>query len=264
MRWSLLLSLAAFLFTLPAAGAAPPAKPTPAKPKLRQVTATTAKPVVHRADVTSGRPINGRNLRAARYAGMKYAQHAHPGLDGSGVEAGNFCGHMLMPAAELKEVSRGLSRGHAGLDLMAPHGSPVRAAAAGTVIYAGWYYAYGNIVDIRHADGVITRYAHMSALSPEAGEGVAVQAGEEIGKVGATGHASGPHIHFEVRIGGRPVSPKPYLALASCAGVEPQDEILEASAGDPQPRAVHRTQRAARRAAPATGRRVVAEHQARR
>ena len=143
-----------------------------------------------------------------------------------------YCGHMSMPAVALREVSRGFSRSHSGIDLMAPHGSPIRAAAAGSVIYAGWYFAYGNIVDIRHADGVVTRYAHMSAFAPGLAAGTPVQAGEEIGKVGATGHAHGAHVHFEVRLGGRAVDPKPYLALASCNPTAPREEILEAYADD--------------------------------
>ena len=159
--------------------------------------------------------------------------------------AGGYCGQMLMPAAALREVSRGFRAGHAGIDLMAPHGSPIRAAAAGSVIYAGWYYAYGNIVDIRHSDGVVTRYAHMSAFGPGISPGAGVNAGDEIGKVGATGRATGAHIHFEVRLGGRAVDPRPYLALASCDGTNPREEILEAYAEE-RPATTHR--RAAPRA----------------
>jgi len=79
---------------------------------------------------------------------------------------------------------------------------------------------------------VVTRYAHMSAFAPGLAAGTPVQAGEEIGKVGATGHAHGAHVHFEVRLGGRAVDPKPYLALASCNPTAPREEILEAYADD--------------------------------
>jgi murein DD-endopeptidase MepM/ murein hydrolase activator NlpD len=75
--------------------------------------------------------------------------------------ADSACNGMLMPPEQLREISRGFGHGHTGIDLMAPLGSPIRAAAGGTVLYAGWYYDYGNIVDIRHADGLITRYGHM-------------------------------------------------------------------------------------------------------
>ena len=137
-----------------------------------------------------------------------------------------FCGNMAMPPTELREISRGFSSYHSGIDLMAPMGSPIRAAAGGTVVYAGWYYAYGNIVDIQHADGVVTRYAHMSAFAPGIHAGTPVASGGIIGAVGATGRAHGTHVHFEVRINGRAVDPKPYLGLASC-GVAPRPETVE-------------------------------------
>src|SRR3984957_10490109 len=117
-------------------------------------------------------------------------------------QAADFCGSMVMPAGALGSISRGFSSYHSGIDLAAPLGSTIRAAAAGTVIYAGWFSGYGNMVDIRHADGVVTRYAHMSAFVPDLGYGTAVKAGQVIGLVGQTGHATGNHIHFEVRIGG--------------------------------------------------------------
>jgi murein DD-endopeptidase MepM/ murein hydrolase activator NlpD len=130
-----------------------------------------------------------------------------------------------MPPEHLREVSRGFGRGHTGLDLMAPLGSPIHAAAGGTVLYAGWYYDYGNIVDIRHTDGLITRYAHMMAFAGGIVPGAPVAAGAVIGRVGMTGHAQGPHVHFEVRVDGKAVEPKPYLALAPCR--QPASEPLE-------------------------------------
>lgn len=135
------------------------------------------------------------------------------------------CDGMLMPPEHLREISRGFGHGHTGIDLMAPYGSPIRAAAGGTVMYAGWYYAYGKIVDIRHADGLITRYAHMSEFAPGIAPGTPVAAGAVIGKVGMTGRAHGAHVHFEVRSNGHPVDPKPYLGLAPCR--QPMPEPLE-------------------------------------
>src|SRR5262249_51764508 len=110
------------------------------------------------------------------------------------------CSGMVMPPETLQYLSRGFGHGHTGVDLMAPLGSPVRAAAGGTVMYAGWYFAYGNIVDIRHADGLITRYAHMASFTPGIAPGAPVAAGGIIGRVGMTGRAHGPHVHFEVRV----------------------------------------------------------------
>ena len=131
---------------------------------------------------------------------------------------------MVMPPEDLREISRGFSGGHSGIDLMAPYGSPIRAAAGGTVVYAGWYYAYGKIVDIQHTDGLITRYAHMSEFAPGIAQGMPVAAGAVIGRVGMTGRAHGAHVHFEVRVAGHAVDPKPYLALAKC---QPAPEPLE-------------------------------------
>jgi murein DD-endopeptidase MepM/ murein hydrolase activator NlpD len=148
--------------------------------------------------------------------------------------SGSACPGMIMPPAQLREISRGFGHGHTGIDLMAPYGSPIRAAAGGVVIYAGWYFAYGKIVDIRHADGLITRYAHMSEFAPGITPGTPVSAGEVIGQIGMTGRAHGAHVHFEVRIDGHPVDPKPYLALAPCPGVVPEP-LEEARAPDPMP-----------------------------
>jgi murein DD-endopeptidase MepM/ murein hydrolase activator NlpD len=135
---------------------------------------------------------------------------------------GSACPLMLMPPAQLREISRGFGHGHTGIDLMAPYGSPIRAAAGGVVIFAGWYFAYGKIVDIRHSDGLITRYAHMSEVAPGIAPGTPIAEGDVIGQIGTTGRAHGAHVHFEVRIDGHPVDPKPYLALAPCPQHEPE------------------------------------------
>src|SRR4051794_24538852 len=145
-------------------------------------------------------------------------------------QAMSLCGAMTIPPSELRQVARGFSGGHTGIDLMAPAGSPARAASGGVIVYAGWYYAYGQMIDIQHADSLITRYAHLSAFAPGIAPGKAVSAGQVIGQVGATGRAHGPHVHFEVRANGRAVDPKPYLALAACPGTIEQDSVLEALA----------------------------------
>jgi hypothetical protein len=139
---------------------------------------------------------------------------------------------MVMPAVQLRVISRGFSEYHSGVDLMAPYGSPIRAAAGGTVLYAGWYYAYGKIVDIQHADGIITRYAHMSEFAPQIEPGAPVSVGQIIGKIGTTGRAHGAHVHFEVRVGGHAVDPKPYLGLTACPVAPPLAPIEEARAYD--------------------------------
>ena len=98
---------------------------------------------------------------------------------------------------------------HAGIDLASGVGSPVRAAAGGRVLSSGYEGGYGRAVRISHDDGAVTVYAHMSALLVDAGE--RVDAGQTIGREGNTGHSTGPHLHFEVHIGGTPVNPLPWL-----------------------------------------------------
>jgi hypothetical protein len=143
------------------------------------------------------------------------------------------CGSLLMPAGQLKQVSRGVSGHHSGLDLVAPHGSPLRAAAAGTVIAARPYFAYGLLVDIDHGGGVMTRYAHMTGFAPGIRPGARVAAGQLLGQVGRTGRATTAHVHFEVRIGGRVVDPKPYLSLGACTARTPTVRFQQANAPAP-------------------------------
>ena len=99
----------------------------------------------------------------------------------------------------------GYARLHSGTDFGAAYGSPVRAAKAGEVIFAGWNGGYGNCVIIAHAGGLSTLYGHMSELAVR--EGVSVGQGETIGWVGSTGASTGPHLHFEVWVGGSPIDP---------------------------------------------------------
>ena len=100
---------------------------------------------------------------------------------------------------------------HPGMDLVAPAGTPILATAGGRVIYAGPMPGYGNTVDIDHGNGFITRYAHASKVQVRVGQ--RVQAHEPIAMVGSTGRSTGPHLHFEVRVGGSPVNPADYFAL---------------------------------------------------
>jgi lipoprotein NlpD len=98
---------------------------------------------------------------------------------------------------------------HDGIDIAAPEGTPVLAAAAGTVIYAGEQPGYGAIVILRHEGGLVTLYAHNARLLVE--EGARVKRGEPVARVGQTGRTTGPHLHFEVRDGTRPRNPLLFL-----------------------------------------------------
>ena len=94
---------------------------------------------------------------------------------------------------------------HAGIDIVGPVGTPVVAVMSGRVIYSGWYYGYGYMVDIEHANGTVTRYAHASRLHVSVGE--QVRQGQLIMAMGSTGRSTGPHLHFEVRQNGYSINP---------------------------------------------------------
>ena len=98
---------------------------------------------------------------------------------------------------------------HTGEDIAAGYGTPFRAARGGRVLYAGWQTAYGKTIIIDTGDGTTTLYGHASKLNVRAGQ--SVKAGQYIGNVGSTGWSTGPHLHFEVRKGGRPVNPAQFV-----------------------------------------------------
>ena len=100
-------------------------------------------------------------------------------------------------------------RMHEGIDIGCAYGTPNRAAASGTVIYAGWLGGYGNLVVVDHGNGLSTAYAHASSILVSVGQ--SVSQGQTVSLVGSTGHSTGPHLHFEVRVNGVAVDPLPYL-----------------------------------------------------
>jgi murein DD-endopeptidase MepM/ murein hydrolase activator NlpD len=114
---------------------------------------------------------------------------------------------------------------HPGLDFRGPAGAPIYAAARGVVTFVGQRSGYGNCVEVTHGTGLVTRYAHMSAFHSHIGQ--QVSPGQTIGAIGSTGRSTGPHLHFEVRINGRPTNPRPFLEARS--HVSPK--IVSQSAG---------------------------------
>jgi murein DD-endopeptidase MepM/ murein hydrolase activator NlpD len=98
---------------------------------------------------------------------------------------------------------------HPGMDIDGERGDLVNATAAGTVVKAGWQGGYGNMVDIDHGNGLITRYGHMSKLNVEVGE--TVIRGQTIGFIGSTGRSTGPHLHYELRLNDHPINPRRFL-----------------------------------------------------
>jgi murein DD-endopeptidase MepM/ murein hydrolase activator NlpD len=100
-------------------------------------------------------------------------------------------------------------RMHEGIDIAVPTGTPIAAAAAGRIVYAGWMSGYGNLVLIDHGGGLSTAYGHQSSVAVSVGQ--IVSQGQTIGYSDCTGHCFGPHLHFEVRVNGQPVDPLGYL-----------------------------------------------------
>jgi len=119
-------------------------------------------------------------------------------------------GWVSSPFGQRVDPFSGGTAWHSGLDFTARPGTEVRAAAAGIVIFAAYRADYGNTIEINHGDGYVTRYAHQKELKVATGD--VVKRGQGIGTVGATGRASGPHLHFEVLKNGRHVDPRRYIA----------------------------------------------------
>jgi len=135
---------------------------------------TTAAPTV---SIPSRNPLDGARLSSG------YGMRTHPVLGGR--------------------------RGHKGIDLAGPTGTPIYATADGVVSRADWFSSYGLYVSLEHGGSLQTRYGHMSRLNVAAGQ--RVRKGEIIGYVGSTGRSTGPHLHYEVRVNGEAVNPIPYM-----------------------------------------------------
>jgi murein DD-endopeptidase MepM/ murein hydrolase activator NlpD len=116
---------------------------------------------------------------------------------------------------------------HTGVDLIAPPGTPVVAAAGGVVSTVGFIPEYGNIVDVDHDNGLTSRYAHLSKSLVKVGD--VVLKGQAIAQVGATGRTTGPHLHFEVREKGIPLNPNKFLSLGT-----PADSVINTSMTAPK------------------------------
>ncbi len=118
-------------------------------------------------------------------------------------------------------------RMHTGVDFAAAHATPVHATASGRITHVGWLSGYGRTVEIAHGSNVVTRYAHLSAVPEGFAAGQRVAAGDLIGNVGATGTATGPNLHYEVLVDGRPTDPLSDDQLAAAAQITAQEENAE-------------------------------------
>jgi murein DD-endopeptidase MepM/ murein hydrolase activator NlpD len=110
-------------------------------------------------------------------------------------------------------------RAHRGIDYSAPKGTPIRSVGAGVVEFSGWQKGYGNAVEVRHANGKSTFYAHMSRVDVRKGQ--RIEQGQNLGAVGSTGWSTGPHLHFEFRVNGQHQDPRALLASAETVTIAP-------------------------------------------
>ncbi len=154
-------------------------------------------------------------LKAASYSGIyhhyayQWQSHTQPSLwPVNGLLRSSFGGR--------SDPFSGEGAFHTGIDLVAPTGTPVHATADGVVASAGWSGAYGKLVVIDHGNGLDTYYAHLSQFLIIPGQ--EVRRGQVVALSGGTGRATGPHMHYEVRLHGTPINPYKYLAKSSLSG----------------------------------------------
>ena len=152
--------------------------------------------------------VNALAAQSAALAEAIRGSQAQAGSSGTGAPS---AAGLIWPVDGIVVSGFGMRWGrmHEGIDITASTGTPVRAAAAGTIIHAGWLGGYGNLVVVDHGNGLATAYAHASAILVVVGQQVGQ--GEMVSLVGSTGNSSGPHLHFEVRVNGVAVDPLLYL-----------------------------------------------------
>lgn len=167
--------------------------------RLREEQAAAAAAAAAAAEAEASSSGGGSSYTSASsenvVSGSGYFTHPCPGMT---YQSSYF--------GEIREFEVG---GHKGNDYAAPVGTPTYAAAAGTVVIAGWSNSAGNWVVINHGNGLVTKYMHHSSLCVSAGQ--YVEKGQQIGYVGSTGQSTGPHLHFQVELNGTAVSPDSYM-----------------------------------------------------
>ena len=122
-------------------------------------------------------------------------------------------GIRLSPFSRSNEEDDGLLGFHSGMDISNSLNTPIQATANGTVETAGWMTGYGNAVVLRHTPELETLYGHLNTIDPQIKAGQPVSRGDILGYMGQSGRATGVHLHYEVRVNGRPANPQPYLRL---------------------------------------------------
>ena len=168
------------------------------------------------ADALAAEQDQLEDLIRQRQAALEAARRAREAV-GNGLSRLPSIGNGVSPSGFVWPLEGVLTSGfgprwgrmHTGIDIAAPAGTPIHAAKAGEVIYAGWLNGYGNTVIIDHGDGIASLYGHQSRLG--SAEGQQLNQGDVLGFVGSTGHSTGNHCHFEIRINTKPVNPRPYM-----------------------------------------------------
>ncbi|MEA2431464.1 MAG: hypothetical protein QOF65_1849 [Thermoleophilaceae bacterium] len=175
-------------------------------------TATTVRRYQSAAGLTADGKAGRATVRALRHGVRRPTSSGSTGTPSGAVR---FLHPLNVPAGDGFGYPGG--RRHDGIDFPAPTGTPVGAAGVGTVVSAGWNSGgYGNLVIVQHRLGYQTYYAHLSRFAVSSGSRVA--GGVRIGYVGSTGHSTGPHLHFEVRLNGVPINPAPLFLVGSSLG----------------------------------------------
>jgi murein DD-endopeptidase MepM/ murein hydrolase activator NlpD len=151
-------------------------------------------------------------LRDHIYAHVNRMSGFFPASEENGIQPGMWPveGRLLSSFGQRNDPFSGEGAYHAGVDIAAPSGTPVQATASGTVTQLGGINGYGKLVIVDHGNGYETYYAHLSQINVI--EGQQIRRGETIGEVGSTGRATGPHLHYEVRLNNVPVNPYRFLA----------------------------------------------------
>lgn len=174
----------------------------------------------NRAGMMAASKENAKRLRALADAEEAESRRIADELASNNGGSGQYSGKMTWPVPSSHRVTSPYGwrtcpfhgrELHPALDIGAPEGSAIIAAGSGKVIYVGYRGGYGNTVMIDHGDGVVTLYPHQAAGAIRVSVGQQVERGERIGGVGSTGNATGPHLHFEVRVNGSPRNPNDWL-----------------------------------------------------
>ncbi len=162
----------------------------------------------------SGKEIEAVRFRSAKTNGLWFDQDGRPLRSGflrSPIQFSRITSRFGMREHPIL----GTLRKHEGIDYGAPAGTPIRSIGDGVVVHAGWSNGYGNIVEIRHPNGYVTRYGHMRGFAKGIYSGARVSQKQTIGFVGSTGLSTGPHLHFEVKVKGVQRNPSQVLANVS-------------------------------------------------